>query len=115
MNYDKFNDAEEAVFWFISANEAKAEGARVVANNGKYRRPCEPVDILKVMDRLYRNRKLTREHLLVIRHYGVRRLPPDPTRPREHRAHQLWTEAMDRIQGALEVKGVVHEKEKRGW
>ena len=37
-----FPSAEEAWFWFIQAQEAKAAGARVRAGLGLTERPCEP-------------------------------------------------------------------------
>ncbi len=101
-----FRDAEEAWFWFIAAQEARQDGARCVAGQSLYPRPCEPIDILKILDRLYRQRRLVRDHLLVLRHYGRRHLAPDNRRAKEARAVQLWHEAMERISAVLETKGI---------
>ena len=102
-----FRDAEEAWFWFISAQQARHEGARFVAGAGLYPRPCEPLDILKVLDRLHRQRRLLRDHLLVLRHYGRRHMAPDPRRVKEYRAHMFWCEALERIETVLVQKGIV--------
>ncbi len=102
-----FESAEEAWFWFIAAQKARDDGARIVAGQSLSPRPCEPADIYRVVDRLYRNRRLVRDHLLVLRHYGIRHLPPDPRRLKEARAAQIWDEAMDRIEDALSAKGIV--------
>lgn len=102
-----FESAEEAWFWFIQAQQARNDGARFTAGLGLYPRPCEPADILKVLDRLHRNRRLLMEHLLVLRHYGRRKMPPDPQRPKEMRAHTIWKEALERLEPALESKGIV--------
>lgn len=102
-----FESAEEAWFWFVAAMAAKQDGARYVAGAGLYPRPCEPVDILKVLDRLHRARRLRRDHLLVLRHYGRRNMPPDPTRVKERNAHHLWCEGLDRIEEVLIRKGIV--------
>jgi hypothetical protein len=102
-----FKDAEEAWFWFIAAQEARLDGARFAAGQSLMPRPCEPVDILKVLDRLYRNRRLLRDHLLVLRHYGRRHMPPDERRPKEMCAFRLWHEALERIGEVLERKGIV--------
>ena len=116
LNTIPFIDAQEAWFWFIAAQEARNDGARFVAGQGLYPRPCEPLDILKVLDRLYRTRRLIRDHLLVLRHYGRRHMAPDPHRPKEVRAFHLWCEALERIGAVLEKKGIVepqsqpHEK-----
>ena len=106
-----FETAEEAWFWFISAQAAKNDGARYVSGAGLYPRPCEPVDILKALDTLYRNRRLQRDHLLVLRHYGRRQMPPDPDRIKEHRAYKLWCEALERIEEILIRKGIVERYE----
>ncbi len=102
-----FDTVEEAWFWFMEANAARQEGARFGAGRGLVCRPCEPMDVLRVVDRLYRNRRLFREHLLVLAHYGRRNAPPDPQRRREMRAHAIWTEAFDRISPVLREKGIV--------
>lgn len=102
-----FRDAEEAWFWFIAAQQARSEGARITAGQGVCLRPCEPIDILKVLDGLYRQRRLLREHLLVLRHYGRRHMAPDPCRVKEARAAHLWREALERMAAVLERKGIV--------
>lgn len=102
-----FDSAEDAWFWFIQAQGARADGARFSAGQGICTRPCEPVDILKILDTLYRQRRLLMDHLLVLRHYGRRMLPPDARRPKELRAHTLWREALERLHPALVRKGIV--------
>lgn len=105
-----FDSAEEAWLWFILAQEARNEGARFSAGQGLVARPCEPSDILNVVDRLYRNRRILMDHLLVLRHYGKRQLPPDARRLREVRAASLWSEAMERLEPVLVKKGIVRTK-----
>ena len=107
-----FESAEEAWFWFIAAQQARNDGARFVSGLGLVSRPCEPVDILKILDRLHRQRRLLMDHLLVLRHYGRRTMAPDPRRVKEARAYDLWTEALERLGYALQKKGIVRE---RSW
>lgn len=102
-----FPSAEEAWFWFIQAQEAKAAGARVRAGLGLTERPCEPLDIYRTVDRLYRQRKLLRDHLHVMAHYGRRLSAPDSSRDREARAAVLWAEAFDQLTPLLRQKGIV--------
>ncbi len=105
-----FDSPEEAWFWSVQAHEAKAAGARVVAGLGLTPRPCEPDDVLRAVDRLYRQRKLVRDHLHVLVHYGRRLAAPDPDRRREQRASDLWREAFGRIGPVLRQKGIVREE-----
>ena len=102
-----FENAQEAWFWFIAATNARLDGARIQANQGLYRRPCEPSDILKILERLRRHRRLDMNHFRIMRHYGVRMLAPDPSRPKEFFAARLWDEAMDILQDVLIAKGIV--------
>lgn len=104
-----FESAEEAWFWFIQAQAARNDGARFVSGLGHVQRPCEPLDILNVLNRLYRQRRLLMDHMHVLRHYGRRMLAPDGLRVKEMRAHTLWHEAMDKLEGVLEAKGIVRK------
>lgn len=104
-----FVNAQEAWFWYVQAERARIEGARVTKGMSFYPRPCEPSDIFLVIDRLYRNRRLCRDHLKVLRHYGVRLMAPDPRRVKEARAFDLWREAMDWIEDVLIAKGIVRD------
>jgi hypothetical protein len=105
-----FDNAEEAWLWFILAQDARNEGARLSAGAGLIPRPCEPMDILQSLDRLYRNRRLLMDHLLVLRHYGRRQLPPDPRRAKEAQAFSLWKEGLERLEPVLVRKGIVRPK-----
>ena len=102
-----FENTQDAWFWFIQAQKARSEGARIAAGQALYPRPCEPIDIFKVIDRLYRQRRLDMNHFNVLRHYGVRGFAPDPRRVKEARAHKLWKEAMERIEPILVRKNIV--------
>lgn len=105
-----FLSVEEAWFWFITAQQARNDGARFVAGQGRYKRPCEPTDILNVISRLHRNRILQRDHFLVLRHYGRRQYAPDQYRIKEARACRLWQEAMDHLEPVFIRKGIVQKR-----
>jgi hypothetical protein len=102
-----FDNAQEAWFWFILANEARQAGAKVRAGQGLFHRPCEPLDILRMVDQLYRRRRLLRDHLLVLAHYGRRQYAPDPDCRREMRDHTVWREAFAVMAPVLQEKGIV--------
>ncbi len=104
---EPFERAEDAWFWFIAAQAARNDGARVTAGVGLIPRPCEPADIYNVLNHLHRSRRLLMEHLLVLRHYGRRQMAPDPRRVKEARAFHLWKEAMERMEPLLVRKGIV--------
>ena len=102
-----FDSAEQAWFWFIQAQQARIDGARATMGAGLVPRPCEPIDILHCLDRLYRQRKLSMDHLLVLRHYGRHMVAPDPSRAQEIRGYRLWIEALEQLGPMLEAKKII--------
>lgn len=104
-----FDTPEEVWFWFIQANEARLDGARYTAVRGNVRRPCEPVDILRILDRLYRTRRVMMDHLRVLRFYGVRQMAPEAWRKSEARAATLWAEAMRALEPIFVSKQIMRD------
>jgi hypothetical protein len=104
---EPFRDAEEAWLWTMAALQARREGARYVANNGRTSRPCEPDDVLKCLDTLYRRRRIDLAHARILRIWGERQAPPDRGHARERGDWQLWREALDRLEWLLRMKGIV--------
>lgn len=102
-----FKNAEEAWFWFIQAQTARNEGAKIVAGAGIAPRPCEPVDIITALERLYRNRRVSMEQVMVLRNFGRQLLSPDPRHSKEKHAHFLWRDALDKLEEILIQKRIV--------
>jgi hypothetical protein len=80
-----------------------ARGARTKNDD----RPCDPDDIVKVLDRLYRQRKITLEHARILRIWGERGKEPSPTVPQERGDYRLWSEAVGLLESPLQVKGII--------
>ena len=104
---EPFRSTEEAWFWTMSALVARREGARFGAGLGKVARPCEPDDVIKCLDRLYRRRRLDLVHARILRIWGERGIPPNAAHPSERADFRLWREAMDRLDWLLRIKGIV--------
>jgi hypothetical protein len=104
---EPFGSAEEAWFWTMAALVARREGARVRGGQGASLRPCEPDDVVKCLDRLYRQRRIEIAHARVMRVWGERGVPPCARHPEERADHRLWREAMQRLEFPLRVKGIV--------
>ena len=102
-----FRDAEQAWFWTMSALAARREGARFTANQGKLARPCEPDDVVKCLDQLYRRRRIDLVHARILRIWGERQMAPNPAHARERCDARLWREALGRLEWLLRVKGIV--------
>ena len=102
-----FHCAEEAWFWTMSALAARRDGARFTANQGRVTRPCDPDDVIKCLDTLYRQRRIDLVHARILRIWGDRQMAPNPAHPRERCDWRLWREAMERLEWLLRVKGIV--------
>lgn len=102
-----FRNEEEVWFWFMGANQARLDGATTASNSGGPSRPCEPIDILRILDRLYRSGQLTMDHFRILRHYGERLMAPDRWKPREARAAVFWKEAMLALRDSFLAKGII--------
>jgi hypothetical protein len=102
-----FRSTEEAWLWTMAALAARRDGARYVAGAGKARRPCEPDDVVRSLDKLYRDRRVDLAHARVLRVWGDRQTAPNPVYPAERGDWRLWREALDRLDWPLRVKGIV--------
>ncbi|MDB5379063.1 MAG: hypothetical protein JWR00_3509 [Rubritepida sp.] len=104
---EPFTSAEEAWFWTMSALVARREGARIAAGKGTTQRPCEPDDVIKCLDRLYRQRRIELAHARIMRIWGERGTAPSAHHAQERGDFRLWREAMNRLEWPLRVKGIV--------
>jgi hypothetical protein len=101
-----FRNAEEAWFWTMAALKARHDGART-SNSGRIQRPCEPDDVIKCLDTLYRRRRIDLVHARILRIWGERQCAPNPAHANERGDWRLWREAIDRMEWPLRVKGIV--------
>ena len=104
---EPFQTADEAWFWTMAALIARRDGARYTANNGLVPRPCEPDDVVKCLDMLYRRRRIHLAHARVMRIWGERQTAPNPEYAGERCDWRLWREALDRLGWPLRIKGIV--------
>jgi hypothetical protein len=104
---EPFANAEAAWLWTMAALIARREGARYTANKGRTVRPCDPDDIVKCLDTLYRQGRLSLAHARILRIWGERQTPPSPHVAVETDDHRLWAEALGRLEWPLRVKGII--------
>jgi hypothetical protein len=102
-----FASAEEAWIWTMAALIARREGARYSANKGLISRPCDPDDVVKCLDQLYRQRRIDLGHARVLRIWGERQIPPSGSIHAERHDCRLWIEALERLAWPLRTKGIV--------
>ncbi|MEA2743648.1 MAG: hypothetical protein QOG25_2019 [Acetobacteraceae bacterium] len=102
-----FRSAADAWFWTMAALTARREGARYTANKGLVSRPCDPDDVVKCLDGLYRQRRIDLAHARILRIWGERQMAPSPSVAAERHDHRMWLEALERLEWPLRVKGIV--------
>ncbi len=104
---EPFRSADDAWFWTMAALAARRDGAQFTANQGRVTRPCEPDDIVKCLDALYRRQRISLDHARVLRVWGNRQVSPNPACLGERGDWKLWREAVDRLEWPLRIKGIV--------
>ena len=102
-----FRSAEEAWLWTMAALRARRDGARYTANRGLVSRPCEPDDVVRCLDALYRRRRIDLVHARILRIWGERQMAPNPSYATERCDFRLWREALERLEWPLRTKGIV--------
>jgi hypothetical protein len=102
-----FESAEHAWLWTMAALIARREGARYTANKGAVVRPCDPDDVVKCLDGLFRQRRIDLIHARILRIWGERQIAPSAVIAVEANDHRLWCEALARLEWPLRVKGIV--------
>ncbi len=70
-------------------------------------RPCDPDDVVRCLDGLYRRKRNDISHARVLRAWGERGFPPDGHRAAERIEARLWQEAMALLEWPLRVRGIV--------
>lgn len=103
---EPFRSAEEAWFWAFASMAARHQGSRSRSTYARPR-PCDPDDIVKCLDGLYRRRRIDLVHARILRNWGERGLAPNPTYASERGDWRLWQEAMQRLEWPLRIKGIV--------
>ena len=91
----------------MAALIARREGARYSANKGSVTRPCDPDDVVKCLDGLFGQKRVVLAHARVLRAWGERQMAPSVAVAAERHDHLLWTEALERLEWPLRVKGIV--------
>jgi len=102
---EPFRSAEQAWFWTMAALAARRDGTR--SSGPRTERPCDPDDVLKCIDQLYRHRRIDLLHARIMRIWGERRIAPNPAHPRERCDWRIWREAMERLEWKLRAKDIV--------
>jgi hypothetical protein len=102
-----FDSAEDAWLWTMAALIARREGARYTAGKGLVSRPCDPDDVVKCLDGLYRQRRIDLVHARVLRIWGERQITPSLAVAAERNDHKVWMEALKRLEWPLRNKGII--------
>lgn len=106
-----FDDAAQAWFWTVAALAAR-HGATIGQRAGgdhrrpRVQRPCDPDDVIRALDLLYRRGGIGPLHARVLRRWGERFTVP-PAGGTAAADAELWAEAMAQLDGVLRPKGIL--------
>lgn len=103
----KFATAEEAWFWFMRTEKARAEQAKGERWDTLSERPCDPDDIITCVTRLYRTRHLYPLHLEVLGEYGYLDRGPYKDDDIEVVDWIIWVDAFDVLAPYLLEKEII--------
>ncbi len=98
-----FQSAEAAWFWTASVLRACRDPTVPQPVAG----PCRAEDVVRCLDGLYRQRRVDLVHARILRIWGFRGVAPNPAWARERCDWRLWTEALERLDWPLRVRGIV--------
>ncbi len=102
-----FHSAEEAWLWTFAALVARRDGAGVSWRPEGPTRPCDPDDVLKCLDILYRDRSIELLHARILRIWGERQRAPRSDRQQQQSDWRLWYQALGQLEWALRARGIV--------
>jgi len=103
----KFSTAEEAWFWFMRSEKARAERAKCEKWDNISEKPCLPDDVYRCVAQLYRQDILFYLHLEVMGEYGYLDRYPDTEDDLEAVDWIIWVDAFDTLEPYLIAKGIV--------
>ncbi len=106
ISAEPFRSAEQAWFWTMGALVARHEGTGR-SGGARVARPCDPDDVVKCLDQLYRRGRIDVLHARILRAWGERQTAPNPAYAAERCDAKIWREALDRLEWPLRVKGIV--------
>jgi hypothetical protein len=102
-----FRSAEEAWLWTMEALIARRDGAGLSWRPEGPLRPCDPEDITRCLDLLYRQRTIELLHARILRIWGERQSAPRCDRVQQRSDWRLWYQALGQLEWVLRARGIV--------
>lgn len=102
-----FDTAQEAWLWAAFITRHGAGGGSLTAHKSTPPKPCEPRDIISVACRLRRSGVLSGYEFGTLCRYGAEERPPDARIWEEVQDEHYWSQALGKLTGPLQEKGIV--------
>ena len=102
-----FHSAAEAWLWTMATLVARRDGAGPAWRPEGKLRPCDPDDVVRCLDRLYREGSVDLLHARILRIWGERQCAPRADRPLQMSDWRLWQQALGHLEWALRARGIV--------
>ena len=101
-----FQTAEEAWLWCCKIRLGGEPGRHF---DSDYARPCETLDIYRIVDRLHRESILSDSHLRILVSYGQRLAPPLSFKRVYDYECALWDQALSRLEDPFRDKKIIYK------
>ena len=102
-----FRSAGEAWLWTMATLLARRDGAGPSWRPEGPPRPCDPDDVIRALDTLYRQRSVELLHVRILRIWGERQTAPPGRRLQQRSDWRLWHQAMGQLEWVLRARGIV--------
>ena len=102
-----FRSAEEAWLWTMESLIARRDGASATWRPDGPARPCDPDDIVRCLDILYRQRSIELLHARILRIWGERQRAPRCDGQQQQSDWRLWYQALGQLEWTLRARGIV--------
>ena len=102
-----FRSAEQAWLWTMAILLARRDGAGAAWRPEGPPRPCDPEDVIRCLDTLYRQRSIDLLHVRILRIWGERQRAPHAQRLLQQSDWRLWRQSLGQLEWSLRARGVV--------
>ncbi len=102
-----FRTGQEAWLWTMAILMARRDGAGQSWRPEGPPRPCDPEDVVRCLDTLYREGVLDLVHARILRIWGERQTAPRSDRLQQRGDWRLWNQALGHMEWVLRACGVV--------
>lgn len=109
-DYEAFDNAELAWFWYCNCLLARGDGLRARSDYVGIIRGCEVCDIEKIVRYMRMRQEVSHRHLRIMYKFGALHVPPHYEKRAKSSDIRLWEEGIKVLEGYLLDKRIIANK-----